>query len=125
MTPFIDANVVTKAFTDNTAKGKCAEMLHKDFVTNTLCLVESQRAIAKISKDGIYASLCIKSLFKRGGLIVPLDKNLLLSSLKLAARTNLNAFDSVHYATALLKACSEFISYDKEFDNLSIKRTEP
>ncbi|MBI3036764.1 type II toxin-antitoxin system VapC family toxin [Candidatus Woesearchaeota archaeon] len=125
MAKFVDANVLVKAFTENADKDKCQSMLYEDFVTNTLCLVEAQYRIAKIKKDKTYAWVCIKALLKTHALIVPLDRNLLFESLKRAEKYNLNTFDLINYATALVNNCSEFISYDKDFDGLEIKRVEP
>ena len=125
MTQFIDANVIIKAFTDNNDKEKCRKALYEDFVTNTLCLVEAQHSISIIKKNKTYASNSIKSLFKGNGVIVQLDKNLLFETYKRIEKYNLNIFDLINYATALINNCSEFISYDKHFNNLEIKRVEP
>ncbi len=125
MTQFIDANVIIKAFTDNKDKEKCRKVLYEDFVTNTLCLVEAQHGISVIKKNKTYASNCIKSLFKSNGVIVQLDKNLLFESFKRIEKYNLNIFDLINYISALSNNCSEFLSYDKHFDNLEIKRIEP
>lgn len=125
MTQFIDANVIIKAFTDNNDKEKCRKALYEEFVTNTLCLVEAQHGISTIKNSKIYASDCIKSLFKSNGNIVQLDKDLLFESFKRIEKYNLNIFDLINYVTALINNCSVFISYDKHFNNLEIKRIEP
>jgi len=125
MTNFIDANVIIKAFTDNEDKNECRKILSEDFVTNTLCLVEAQHSISIIKNNKIYASDCIKSLFKSQGVIVELDKNLLFESFRRITKYNLNIFDLINYVTALLNNCSSFVSYDKHFENLEIKRIEP
>ena len=139
---FLDANVIIKAFTDNEDKEKCRAVLYEDFVTNTLCLVEAQHSISTIKKNRIYAANCIKSLFKGNGVIVQLDKNLLFESFKIQGilkprkstisagfkrieKYNLNIFDLINYVTALLHNCAHFVSYDKHFDYLEIKRIEP
>ena len=122
---FIDANVIIKAFTENIDKEKCRRILFEDFVTNTLCLVEAQHAISIIKNDKRYASECIKSLFKSNGIIIQLDKNLLFESFKRIEEYNLNIFDLINYTTALIMNCSEFVSYDGNFDGLEIKRVEP
>ena len=124
MPPFIDANVIVSAFTDSENRKLCQSAIAKTFVTDSLCMVEAYNFIAKISKSKEHASESIKSLYGRG-IIVQLDKNLLFSGLKMAGSSRLNIFDSIHYAAALLNECSEFISYDKDFDNLQIKRTRP
>jgi len=125
MTRFLDANVIIKAFTDNKDKEKCRKVLLEEFVTNTLCLVESQHAISIIKNNKKYASDCIKSLFKSNGVIVELDKNLLFESFKRIEKYDINIFDLINYVAALINNCSEFVSYDKHFDNLEIKRVEP
>ena len=125
MTRFIDANVIIKAFTENKDKERCRSVLYGDFITNALCLVEAQHAIASVSHDKVYASDCIKSLFKSSGIIFQLNKNLLFESFKRIGKYDLNIFDLIHYVTALLNNCSEFVSYDKDFDGLEIKRVEP
>ena len=125
MTQFIDANVIIKAFTDNEEKEECRKVLSRDFVTNTLSLVEAQHSISTIKNNKAYASSCIKSLFKSDAIIVNLDKNLLFESFRRIAKYNLNIFDLINYVTALEHNCSEFVSYDKHFDNLEIKRIEP
>ena len=125
MTQFIDSNVIIKAFTDNEEKEKCRKVLSHDFVTNTLSLVEAQHSISTIKNNKAYASGCIKSLFKSDAIIVNLDKNLLFESFRRIAKYNLNIFDLINYVTALTHNCSEFVSYDKHFDNLEIKRIEP
>jgi len=126
MIPFLDANVIIKAFTENKDKEKCRNRLQQPFLTNALCLIEAQHGIGVIKKNKIYASSCTKSLFKSNGIIISLDKNLLFESFKRIGKYNhLNTFDQINYVTALLYNCSTFISYDKDFDGLEIKRTEP
>lgn len=125
MTRFIDANVIVKAFTENDNHVQCREILREDFVTNTLCLIEAYDAISMIKSNKIYASDCIRSLFKNKGRVVQLDKNLLFESFKRIQKYNLDIFDLIHYVTALMNNSSEFVSYDKDFDDFEIKRIEP
>ncbi len=125
MTKFIDANVIIKAFTDNEDKEKCRAALYEEFVTNTLCLVEAQHSISTIKNNKIYASNCIKSLFKSKCTIVQLDKDLVFESFRRIEKYNLNIFDLINYVTALIYNCSEFVSYDEHFDKLEIRMVEP
>lgn len=125
MTSFIDANVIVKSFTDNNDKEKCRSILQEEFITNALCLVEAQDAITKISGDSVYGANCVKSLFKGRGTIVPLDRNILFEAFRRIERYRLNIFDLIHYLTALNNDCARIISYDKDFDNLEIRREEP
>ena len=123
--PFVDSAVLIKAFTENPDKHKCREIVHEKFVTNTLCLVEAHHFISLISKNKTHAAMSIKSLFKSDCVVVDLDKNLLFESFKRTEKYKLDTFDLINYVTALLDNCDEFISYDKDFDDLEIKRTEP
>src|SRR3989338_9826812 len=125
MPKFIDANVIIKAFTDNKDKEKCKRIIYSDFVTNTICLVEAHYSITKITSDKTAATIAIKSLFKSNGIIIDLDKNLLFESLKRNEKYRLDIFDLINYTTALLNECTEFVSYDKDFNGLEIKRVEP
>ena len=125
MKAFIDSNVIIKAFTENSDKEKCRKILYEELITTSLCLVEAQHGISLIIGNKILASHCIKSLFKRNITIVQLDKNLLFESFKKIDKYNLNIFDLINYVAALSNNCSEFISYDKHFNNLEIKRVEP
>ena len=125
MTSFIDANVIIKAFTDNDDKERCRQILSEEFITNTLCLVEAHYTISIIKNNKIYASNCIKSLFKGDNTIIQLDKNLIFESFRRIDKYDLDIFDLINYTTALINSCIEFISYDHHFDNLEIKRVEP
>ena len=125
MTSFVDANVIIKAFTKNIDQEKCRNVLNGAFITNTLCMVEAQQAISVITKDKMLAADCVKSLLRSGGKIVPLDVNLIYESYKRTGRYDLNAFDMIHFATAVLHNCDSMFSYDNDFDGLEIKRVEP
>ncbi|HLD04129.1 MAG TPA: PIN domain-containing protein [Candidatus Nanoarchaeia archaeon] len=125
MKAFVDANVMVKAFTENPDKEKCIRCLKKDFMTDALCLVEAEDVISIIKKDHAYASSCIKSLLKSSAVILPVGVTLLFESSKRVDKYKLDAFDRIHYVAALLNNCTEFISYDKDFDGLEIKRIEP
>ena len=125
MSRFIDSNVIIKAFVDDKDSEKCRKILNEDFVTNALCLVESQHGIFLISKNKVHAADCIKSLFKHNADILQLDKNLLFQSLRRIEKYNLKIFDLINYVTALINNCDEFVSYDRDFDDLEIKRAEP
>jgi len=122
---FVDSVVLIKAFTENPDKDKCRAILYGKFITNTLCLVEAHHFISLISKNKTHAAMSIKSLFKGNCVIVDLDKNLLFEAFKRTEKYNLDTFDLINYTTTLLNNCSEFSSYDKDFDGLEIKRVEP
>ena len=65
MIPFVDANVIVKAFTENVCREKCRKILSKEFLTNTLCLVEAMKIISLIIHDKVEAAACIKSVYKK------------------------------------------------------------
>ena len=125
MNPFVDSTILIKAFTENRDKHECRGIIYQKFVTNTLCLVEAHHFISLISKSKTHAAMSIKSLFKNDCIVVDLDKNLLFEAFKRIEKYNLDTFDLVHYTTALLDNCSEIVSYDRDFDDLEIKRVEP
>ncbi|HIG98412.1 TPA: hypothetical protein HA231_03240 [Candidatus Woesearchaeota archaeon] len=54
---------------------------------------------------------------------MPLDRNSLFEAFGRIGRYHL--FDLIHYITALNNDCAKIISYDKDFDNLEIRREEP
>ncbi len=125
MTYFIDSNVLVKAFTENKDKERCEKMLVGNFFTDTLCLLEALQVITFIRKDREFAARAIKSLFKHNCVIIDAGKDAMFEMLSRTERYNLPFFDLVHFTNALLHNCTEFVSYDKDFDNLEIKRVEP
>jgi len=122
---FLDTNTIVNAFYLNPNKQKCEEILKsKNLIINTLILIEVFHILNNIlNKEK--AELCIKLILKSDIQIIPIDINLIFESLKRTHKYNLNFFDLIHYTTALLNNCSEIISYDQDFNNLEIKRTEP
>ncbi len=122
---FVDANVIIKAFVDDKDSVKCQKVLTESFVTDTLCLIEAQYAIAKIKQNEGFAANCIKSLYKGDCQIVSIDKNILFEALKRIDKYDLNIFDLLHYVAALFNNCTNIMSYDKDFDKVELKRVEP
>lgn len=124
MTPFVDANIIVKAFTANPDKEKCRTVLSQPFVTNTLCLAEASQALSNIvnKKDAVGY---IKSLLRSNAKIIALDEIFFFEALKRLDRYQLDMFDLIHYTTAMLHQCSVFVSYDKDFDRLELPRREP
>ncbi len=125
MAAFVDANVIAKAFLINPEQELCLSVLRDEFVTDVVCLLEAKNVISRISGSREYASDSIRSVIRSNCTVIPIDSIILASCIKSYARSTLGAFDSVHYTVALLKGCSEIISYDKDFDNLAIKRIQP
>ena len=121
---FIDAMIITLAFTRNDKSEECRNAIRKGGIVNALVLAEAHYNIENITKNKILAKKSIKSILGRLD-VVAVDQNLLFESLRRAEKYNLKIFDLIHYTTALLKGCSSVLSYDKHFNNLEIKREEP
>src|SRR3989344_6039254 len=113
---FIDANIIIKAFTDDGDQESCRKLLSSEFVTNTLVLVEAFNAISRIKNDKLSAANCI---------IMDLNRDLLFESLKRINKYGLDFPDLIHYTSAVLNNCSEIFSFDRDFDNMDLKRIEP
>ena len=126
MTSFVDANVIVYAFTEHPNSGECREVLQKeDLITDTVALLEAYAKVTTISKQA-YAEKAAKTLLGLGNLrVFDFDKNLFFEAIKRNKKYKLKISDLVHYTTALINNCEEIISYDKDFDNLEIKRIEP
>ncbi len=127
MTNFVDSDVIVFAFSNNEKKEVCRKFIEKENITiNTLILLESYSKVATITKDRELAVNMVKLFYKADNIeIIDFDNNLFFESIKRGGKYNLKISDLVHYITALLNGCFSLVSYDKHFDNLEIKRTEP
>ena len=125
MVYFIDSNVFVKYFQDNPQREKCRQILSEDFITDSLCIIETGNVILKLSKDREFTANCLRSIYRSDGIIEPLDINLGYETLKRIAKYDLSFYDLVHYVCALLNNCEAIVSYDKAFDGLELKRVEP
>ena|SRR3989344_3178496 len=121
---FIDTNILVYSFYENEYMEKCQETIKNGGITNILALTEAFNALEKITNKE-KAEKVIKSLLKSNLQIVDLDISILFEALKKIGKYNLSMFDMIHYTSALLNNCESIISYDKDFDNLEIKRIEP
>lgn len=119
---FIDSNVLAYSFYDNENKERCQELIKEGGIINTINLIEAYNIIQfETSQD--YATKSIKTLLKSNLKIVNVDINLIFESLKRSEKyKKLKFIDMIHYVTCLLYNCDEIASYDKDFDNLEIKR---
>ncbi len=127
MNKLVDSDVIVFAFSNNPKKEVCRELIENEKITvNTLILLESFSKVATITKDKELAINMVKIFYQADNIeIVNFDINLFFEALKRSGKCNLKISDLVHYTTALLKGCSAIVSYDKDFDNLEIKRVEP
>jgi len=125
MRQFIDSTIVAGAFTANENKEKCQNILREGGVINGLVLIESFDVIERITKDREYTLKVIKSLMSGNLRVVELTNRIIFESVKRCGKYILRVYDLIHYRTALLTGCSSITSYDKDFDNLELKRIEP
>lgn len=127
MVKFLDSDVIVFAFTNNPKKEECRKLIYnEDIVVNTLVLLESYSKIATITKRIELAAGMVKEFYRMENIeIVNFDINLLFGAIKRTEKYSLKISDLVHYTTALLKGCYSIISYDKDFNNLELKREEP
>lgn len=123
---FIDANVLAFAFYDNKNKERSREVIKEGGITDSICLIETFNIIEYETKQREIATDSIKSLMKVNLEIFEVNKNIIFEALKRSNKyKRLKFIDLVHYVIALINNSQEIISYDKDFDNLEIKRTEP
>ncbi len=121
---FLDSNIIAYAFYENENRERCQELIKGEGIINTLNLIEAYNIIQFETNDKEYAKKAITSLLKSNIKIVDIDVNIIFEALKRIEKyKNLKFLDLIHYTTALLNNCNEFASYNKDFDNLEIKRT--
>lgn len=121
---FIDSNIIAYAFYDNKYVEECQKVLQEEGLTDTFCLVEAFFIIEK-ETDKERAIESIKGVLKSQIRIIDVTTNSVFESIKNIKKVNLSLFDCIHYTTAKLNACSEIISYDRDFNKLDIPRKEP
>ena len=123
---FIDSNILAYAFYNNENKGKCRDIIKEGGLIDSLCLIEAFNIIELQTGKREIAADSIKSLMGANLEIVNVDYNLVFEALKKSGKySKLKFLDLIHYMVALLNNCQEIISYDKDFNDLDIKRTEP
>lgn len=120
----LDSSILAYAFYDNEYTSKCQSAIREGGIANTLNLIEAFFIIEKeTSRDVAISS--IKGLLKSNLTIIDADINLIFEALKKIGSSKLSIFDMIHYSCAKLNGCSAILSYDRDFDNLDIKRQEP
>lgn len=127
MSKLVDSDVIVFAFTNNPKKDVCRRLIENERITvNTLILLESFGKVATITKERELAVNMVRLFYKAGNVdIVNFDTNLFFEALKKSGQYHLRISDLVHYTTPVLNNCSAVVSYDKDFDNLGLKRVEP
>ena len=123
---FIDSNVLAYAFYNNKNMEKCINIVKEGGIINSIGLIEAFNIIENETRKRDIAVESIKSLMRINLEIVNVDNNIVFEALKKAEKyKKLKFLDLIHYIIALNYGCKEFLSYDKDFNNLEIKRTEP
>ncbi len=56
---------------------------------------------------------------------MPVDLSVFISAVAQGQEHRLRTFDAIHLASALMAGADVIYSFDKDFDNLEIKRAEP
>ena len=119
---FLDSNILAYAFYENDNRERCQNIIKEGGIINTVNLIEAYNII-QFEVDEIYAAASIKSLLKSNLKIINIDVNLVFEALKKSSKyKKLKFIDLIHYISALLQGCDEIASYDKDFDDLEIKR---
>lgn len=94
-------------------------------MTSSLALIEAFNII-EMQSSKEYAIKVIKSILKSPISIIPIDVNVIFEALKRREKYNaLKFLDLIHYTIALLQNCESIVTYDKDFDELDMKREEP
>jgi len=123
---FIDSNILAYAFYDNKNKEKCRDVIREGGIINTVNLIEAFNIIQFETNDREIAVDSIKSLLKSNLEIMDVNINIIFEALKRADKyKKLKFIDLIHYVNSLICGCNEIMSYDKDFDNLEIRRIEP
>ena len=119
---FIDSNILAYAFYDNPHRKRCQDIINEGGIVNTVAFIEAYHIIS-LETTPEYATQAVTSLLKSHLQVVNVDINLIFETLKRTSRhTKLKFIDLLHYVTALLYACTQIASYDKDFDGLDIAR---
>jgi predicted nucleic-acid-binding protein len=120
---FIDSNIIAYSFYDNPRKDVCRKAIFDGGITDSVALIEAFNII-EYQTDREHATDCIKSLLKSNLSIISTDINVIFETLK-RTKTKLRFIDLIHFTSASISNCSYIVSYDKDFNNLEIKRKEP
>ena len=122
---YIDSNILAYAFYENDFQEVCQQAIREGGLTNTVNLIEAFHVIeCQTNRDN--ATRAIKGLLKSNLMIVDVNINIIFEALKKAEKyKKLKFLDLIHYVTAKNNECREILSYDKDFEDLEIKRKEP
>lgn len=120
---FIDSNIIAYAFYENELQERCQELIKEEGITNTIAITEAYNIIEN-EVNSKHADEAIKVLLKSNIKIIEVNINTIYEAIKRRTKyKKLKFIDLIHYTTALLYNCTEIASYDKDFNDLEIKRT--
>lgn len=122
---FLDSNILAYAFYRNANTAKCQAALREGGVVDTLNLVEAFFIIENETGSREQARKSIRGLLKSTLHVVEVDINIVFEALKVVHHSRLSIFDAIHYACARTQNCDVILSYDKDFDQVTIPRREP
>ena len=119
---FIDSNILAYAFYENENIKMWQELIRISGVTDTVNLIEAYNIIeSEVNEE--HAIKSIISLLKSNLEIVEVNVNYVFEALKRRSKyRKLKFLDLVHYVTARLYGCDEIASFDRDFDNIELKR---
>mgnify|MGYP001562943104 CR=1 FL=1 len=119
---FIDSNILAYAFYENENMKRCQELIRIGGVTDTINLIEAYNIIeSEVNEE--HATKSVTSLLKSNLAIIEVNVNYVFEALKRRSKyRKLKFLDLVHYVTAILHGCEGIASFDKDFDNLELKR---
>ena len=121
---FLDSNILAYAFYGNGYTSACQSAIREGGITDALNLIEAFFIIEKeTGRETAISS--IKGILKSSLTIADVDINLVFEALKKIGNSKLSIFDMLHYSCAKMNGCSAILSYDRDFDNLDVKREEP
>ena len=122
MPSYIDANFIVKAYTNNQDNVRCRERLNKgSLVTNPVAVVEAWQALMRILGNEL-ANKAILDLLRRDVAVIKSGPSLIHEAVRKQPRYGLDAFDTLHLASAQSSGCDEILTFDNDLLRI---RTEP
>ncbi|MBI2151490.1 PIN domain-containing protein [Candidatus Woesearchaeota archaeon] len=121
---FLDSNILAYAFYENEFQENSRNVIRQGGFVDTLCLIEAFNIIEMQTSREI-AVQSIRGLLRSNLVMIDVGINVVFEALKKSPRfKKLKFLDLIHYTVALLNNCESIVSYDSDFDQLEITRTE-
>ena len=132
MKSYLDTNIFVYAALNHPQYGKkCLALMSeindgkKKAYTSIITLSEALHVLIKETKDREKSLLALQFFLSLPIELTQLDLALFLGSMDHVRKSKLKPNDAIHLASALSVQASAIYSYDKDFDNLEIRRVEP